>query len=229
MSCDFCDEQKGLETAYSRIYGDKRRIVHETNSFLVFPCMGQLREGHLLVSSKAHINAAGMLDEGAAGELEALVAEVAGFFRDVYRQDLLCFEHGVLDDEGTNGGCGIYHMHLHLIPANRREFLSALELVRNCDANMVSPSRGLRDTCGCVAAKKTYLYLAMLENLRRWDAFIVTNKNNYFESQYMRKIICKVFGETGWDWRERRNPELELLNTLEQGRGFFAGRVERAT
>lgn len=69
----------------------------------------------------------------------------------------------------------------------------------------------------------------MLENLRKWDAFIVTNQNNYFESQYMRKIICKVFGETGWDWRERRNPELELLNTLEQGRGFFAGMEKKTT
>jgi len=221
MSCDFCDERQGLETIYNKIYGAKDRIIHETKSFSVFPCMGQLRKGHLLVASKAHKNAIGMLDPEAISELESLVADIAGFFRDVYQQDLFCFEHGVLDDQGANGGCGIYHMHLHLIPANHKEFFSMLELVRSNEANIVCPSQGLLDTRNCVAAKKTYIYLAVLDQMQKSDAFIVTNNNNFFESQYMRKIVCKVLGKTDWDWKKSKRPELELLNTLEKGYAYF--------
>lgn len=221
MNCDFCDERQGLKTIYHKIYGPRDRTVYETRSFSVFPCMGQLRAGHLLISSKAHKNAIGMLDADAIRELEGLVAEIAGLFRDVYQKDLFCFEHGVLDDQGANGGCGIYHMHLHLIPAGRQEFSSILKLVQGNAGNIVRPAQGLADTRGCVSAQKTYIYLAFLGQTQTSDAFLVTSRDNYFESQYMRKAVCQVFGKADWDWRGNKEPEPALLNTLEKGYAYF--------
>lgn len=221
VSCDFCNERQGFETIYNKIYGSRNRIVHETESFLVFPCMGQLRTGHLLISSKTHKNSIGMLSADTISELESLVADIADFFQDVYQQDLFCFEHGVLDDRGANGGCGIYHMHLHLIPADRKEFSSILQLVQGNNSNIVCPAQGLLDTCKYVVSKKTYVYFAFHEQLKKTDAFIAANNNNFFESQYMRKIICSVFGKTDWDWKKSKKPELSLLNTLESGYEFF--------
>ena len=221
LSCDYCDELHGLETIYHKIYGSRNRIVHETKSFIVFPCMGQLREGHLLVASKAHKNAIGMLDMEAIKELESLVSKITIFFRDIYNQDLLCFEHGVLDDNGVNGGCGIYHMHLHLIPADRQEFSSVVRLIQDDDANIVCSSQGLLDTCNCVATKKTYVFLSLFSKREEQTSFIVTSNNNFFESQYMRKIICKVFGKADWDWRQIKSPEFELINTLEKSHMFL--------
>lgn len=52
MKCDFCDERKGIQTIYNTIYGNYDRLAYETENFVVFPCMGQLREGHLLIASK---------------------------------------------------------------------------------------------------------------------------------------------------------------------------------
>lgn len=221
MSCDYCDEMRGLETVYSSIYGFRDRVAHETKSFVVFPCMGQLREGHLLIASKSHINAIGMLGAGAVGELESLTAETARFFQDTYQKDLLCFEHGVLDDRGTSGGCGIYHMHLHLLPASQAEFSSLLELVRGDGTNHVRPARGLADTREPVSAGETYVFLSLLRQARTRDAFITTNSRNYFESQYMRKMVCRVFGKETWDWRQMDKPEPELIHTLEKSRAFF--------
>lgn len=221
MDCDFCNERQGLETIYNKIYGVRSRIVYETKSFSVFPCMGQLRTGHFLISSKVHKNAIGKLDTSAINELESLVEDIANFYQDIYQQDLICFEHGVLDDQGANGGCGIYHMHLHLVPANCMEFISILELIQSNESNIVCPSQGLLDTCDCVATKKTYIYFALLEQLTQLNAYIVTNNNNFFESQYMRKIVCKVFGKTNWDWKKIQKPEVAFLNTLEKGYAFF--------
>lgn len=221
MDCDFCRERQGLETIYNKIYGSRNRIVYETNSFSAFPCMGQLREGHLLISSKTHRNAIGMLEISAIRELESFIEEIAKFFGEVYQRDLVCFEHGVLNDQGANGGCGIYHMHLHLIPADREEFSSILKLVQKTEGNIVRLSQGLPDTRDCVAAQKTYIYLALLEQTRLSEADLITNHHNFFESQYMRKVVCKVFGKADWDWRKSEEPEDAFLSTLEKGYSFF--------
>lgn len=224
LSCDYCDELRGFETIYNKIYGSRNRIVHETRSYVVFPCMGQLREGHLLIASKAHKNAIGMLDTDAIRELRVLVSDVTSFFQDVYKRDLLCFEHGVLDDNGVNGGCGIYHMHLHLLPADRQEFASVVRLIQSDNANIVCSSQDLLDTCSCFSNKQTYVFLSLLDHTERQDSFIITSKNNFFESQYMRKIICKVLGKMDWNWRQIKNPEFELINTLEKSYNFFHSR-----
>lgn len=221
MNCDYCNERQGIETVYNKIYGALNRIVYETRSFLVFPCMGQLREGHLLIVSKTHINAVGMLPLDDIDELNALIEDIALFFQNVYQKDLLCFEHGVLNDRGENGGCGIYHMHLHLIPANKNEFLKVLEYVCNDKTNIVSLSDSFQKTYNCVANAETYVYFSFYDNTKESSSFVVTNSKNYFESQYMRKIVGKVFGRTEWDWRKIKCREEELINTLEKGRLFF--------
>lgn len=221
MSCDYCDERRGVETVYNKIYGSRNRMVYETNSFVVFPCMGQLREGHLLIASKAHRNSIGMLDADIIRELESLVSDTAAFFWETYQRDMLCFEHGVLDDDGANGGCGIYHMHLHVLPADQEEFSAVLQLVRKEETNFVSQAAGLLDTRHCIANQKTYIFLSLFSQMKKQDHFIITNRNNYFESQYMRKMICKVFGKPDWDWRRIERPEFELISTLEKSYAFF--------
>lgn len=220
MSCDYCDERQGIKTVYNKIYGSRDRIVYQTKSFLVFPCMGQLREGHLLVVSKAHVNAIGMLDTDTICELESLVVDIAAFFQDTYQQNLLCFEHGVLDDGGANGGCGIYHMHLHLLPASLKEFYEVLELIYSDKTNIVSPSLNLLDTCNFISNKKTYAYLSFWGQRER-ESFIVANCRNFFESQYMRKVVCKVIEKADWDWRHMDQPEENLISTLEKSYLFF--------
>lgn len=222
MNCDYCNERNGIRTVYHEIYGDRDRVVYESERFVVFPCMGQLREGHLLIVSKAHINAIGLLDADAVRELEGLIAEVGRFFKAVYRRELLCFEHGVLGDTGENGGCGIYHMHLHLLPMDQDEFSAVLNCVQGQEENVVHTIQALSDTCDPVARGKTYVFLAQVgDDAQTRESYIITRENNYFVSQYMRKVICDVLGKTEWDWRQIKTAEPEFLNTLEKSRAFF--------
>lgn len=223
MSCDYCDEFAGRETVYNRVYGRRDRTVLETRNFTVFPCMGQLREGHLLIASKRHINAAGMLDRASAAELEDLISALGAFYRDQYRQDLLCFEHGVLNDEGSCGGCGIYHMHLHLLPASFREFSEVRRLAG--EGHVLSQAEGLEDARRSVEAGKTYVFLSYLGREAAPVSCILHSRDNYFESQYMRKVVSAVLGGTEWDWRKVTRAEPAFLRTLETSRAYFSGRA----
>lgn len=227
MSCDFCDEINGKETVYNKIYGTKNRFVYSTEHFLVFPCMGQLREGHLLIASKPHVNAIGMLDGTSIEELECLTLAAGEFFRKKYGKELLCFEHGVLNDDGTNGGCGIYHMHLHLLPIDYAEFLTILERIKAQETNMVCSVRGLEDTSRCVSTQRTYIYLSCIREAKAAESYLVNNTDNYFASQYMRKTICEVLGKTEWDWRKILYAEPAFLNTLEKSRAYFSTKVDK--
>lgn len=221
MNCDYCREREGIETIYNKIYGNRNRVVYETENFCVFPCIGQLREGHLLVASKEHVNAIGMLRPNVIVELEQISKTIAAFFKKQYNQELLCFEHGVLSDEGMNGGCGIYHMHLHLLPASYIEFSDVLRQVKIPDTNTVQLVPGFTETCHFVAEGKTYIFLGHSDKYQNFKSYVISNSNNYFESQYMRKIICNVFQKSNWDWRQVIQEEPEFLNTLGKSRAFF--------
>lgn len=221
MHCDYCNEREGIKTIYNEIYGLKNRTVYETEHFIVFPCMGQLREGHLLIVSKKHINAIGMLNGNIIKELEELVLTVSEFYIKEYGGDVFCFEHGVINDSGTNGGCGIYHMHLHLIPIKGNEFNLILDKVKEQEGNKIYPHKRMIDTCQCIVDKHTYVYISQISNKQFREECIVTNNDNYFESQYMRKVVSDVFGNLEWDWRKIINEEPDFLKTLEKTRCFF--------
>lgn len=223
MSCDYCDERAGIETVYNQIYGQRNRMVCETRRFTVFPCMGQLREGHLLIASKKHVNAAGMLGRDAILELENVISAIGDFYQKQYQQGLLCFEHGVLNDEGSCGGCGIYHMHLHVLPASFEEFSKAIQQVRSQEGHIISSAEGLFDTRRYVERQKTYLFLSYHGEGTTPVSYIAHSRGNYFESQYMRKIICSVLGRTNWDWRSITWKETEFFSTMEKCRAFFGG------
>lgn len=220
MSCDYCDERKGIKTVYNIIYGNRNRIVYETEHFLVFPCMGQLREGHLLIASKKHINALGNLGTEQREELEKIIFLINNFYKKEYNMNLLCFEHGVLGDSGYNGGCGIYHMHIHLLPTNDSEFSEVLNQVQCDGTNKICKAKGLKSTCDCIAEKRTYVLLGQI-NEEEKEMYIVTSSENYFESQYMRKVVCKILNKQVWDWKQVKNEEQEFLNTLEKSKLFL--------
>lgn len=221
MSCDYCDERDGIETVYNKIYGDRNRVLYETKYFSVFPCMGQLREGHLLIASKEHINAMGMLKKDMLVELESLIFRIGNLYERLYHMNVLCFEHGVLNDNGNNGGCGIYHMHLHLVPIRDSEFQAVLSKVKNKETNKVYLSQKLEDTCKCITDRETYVYLGLFDSDQKKELYIVKSSENYFESQYIRKVVCTVFGKKEWDWKKIKYEEETFLSTLEKCKTFW--------
>lgn len=225
MRCDFCDEKEGVKTVFNEIYDIKDRLIFETESFRLFPCMGCLREGHLLIASKKHYNAIGALDSKVMIELQVLIQKVVDFYRTKYKSETVIFEHGVTDDSGKTGGCGISHMHLHLLPMSREEFDSVSEIVNNSKKNTVRQIETLREVQKLYENQKTYILLSFLDSKDKkipHNSCLITSDINHFESQYMRKIVSEVIKKREWDWKKIKNPEPEFINTFSSARAYFS-------
>ena len=222
MYCDYCNEILGQQNTFNSIYGDFNRIVYQTDNFVIFPCLGQLREGHLLVASKNHINAAGSLENKQLEELDCVIKEVCGFIEHEFGTTALIFEHGVLDDSGANGGCGISHMHLHILPVSDGELNGIKLLLKTDQAININDAEKFNDTTRFTEEGNTYIFWGNANKTGILDAQILTKKTNYFESQYMRKIVASVFGNHYWNWKDCTSPEPELLRTFEKAKSYFS-------
>lgn len=221
MSCDFCDEYKGIRTIYNKVYGSFDREVYSTTHFTVFPCMGQLREGHLLIVAKRHINCIGMLLEEELKELDNIASEIKRFYMKRYGLYTLSFEHGVLCDDGSQGGCGIYHMHLHLLPVSVTEYKEILNCLQREKQNTVLSISSFKDIGKYVKQGKTYVFVSGYRDQLNEESYIILNERNYFESQYMRKITAFVLKREIWNWKIVNNIEHELLETARSAKNYF--------
>src|SRR5712692_1763618 len=127
--CDFCNEfAGGTSNAFHSRYHEtpRRRVLFATENFRVFPSIGQLLEGYLLISSLAHYTTMDEMPTELVAELAAVCGHVRTVLSRIYGP-CIYFEHGSRGP--LNGGCGIYHAHLHATPlAGASDPANALKL-----------------------------------------------------------------------------------------------------
>jgi diadenosine tetraphosphate (Ap4A) HIT family hydrolase len=189
--CDFCDELSGgTNNAFASTYspGVACRSVLLTSSFRVFPTLGQIAEGHLLIVPSAHHGALGDLPLDPINELEYVVARVREALAATYGTRCVFFEHGTRGDRA--GGCGVYHAHLHAVPMRERQD----------PIDDLKAAHGLSEISDCrdlkrIDPRRSYLYYEATD-LKRYIACV-----DYLPSQYMRKIVSEAIGRSIWDWR----------------------------
>jgi diadenosine tetraphosphate (Ap4A) HIT family hydrolase len=100
-------------------------ILHETKNFVVTPTVGSLVEGWLLIISKSHFVSGGQLEESYFKELQDLINLVRQRLENLQKQ-LFVFEHGPCSLLQTTG-CGIDHLHFHIVPLDFNLFVKAKE------------------------------------------------------------------------------------------------------
>lgn len=112
--CVICDEAEGRRSVnFTDRYPEvASRTLWNDGALFTMPCIGQLSADHFLVMPVEHrstwrecVHEIGRLDE-AIGQTAALL--------EISAPELLVFEHGAR--EPRDGGCGIYHAHLHVVP-----------------------------------------------------------------------------------------------------------------
>jgi histidine triad (HIT) family protein len=110
--CTFCEVAPG---AKSGIY---ERTIIETPNFRVFPTMGQIAEGYVLIVPKEHHACIGAMPEPVIDEFIELKDRVDKLVTEAYQKPIY-FEHGVI-------GQTVLHAHMHVIPFNddfREDFI----------------------------------------------------------------------------------------------------------
>ena len=113
-SCDYCKEFE-LESLVlnQRDYGN--RIILESENYVVFPALGPIVPGNLLITSKAHYVGMTAIPQSLYEELEDLKERVRKKITEKYEAPFF-FEHGEVSEK-KRAACCIDHAHLQVIPA----------------------------------------------------------------------------------------------------------------
>ena len=208
--CDFCDEfAGGTSNAFYDRYQETlpNRVLLATDSFRVFPSIGQLVEGYLLVAPLRHFTALDQMPSRMAHQLADICERVRTILTQTYGQCIF-FEHGARAP--VNGGCGIYHAHLHVIPLNGTpDPVSRLKARFSYEKLSASTGLSQESDRDC-----PYLFYEDLASNRY--KFLVGN----LQSQYMRRVLAEAVGTNDWDWRSAGREE-RLLATLDRLSGHF--------
>jgi diadenosine tetraphosphate (Ap4A) HIT family hydrolase len=208
--CDFCDEfSGGSSNAFRARYGQsvQDRVILATESFRVFPSIGQLVEGYLLIAPVAHYRALDEMPTQVFDQLSTVRESVRAAMSKTYGPSL-SFEHGAR--EPVNGGCGVYHAHLHVVPfPTLRDPVAELKNRFPCK---LLPQ--LKDIATVTHGTSPYLLYEDLES--NSYAFFVGN----LSSQYMRRLLAEILGQSDWDWRAAGR-EQRLFDALARFSGLF--------
>lgn len=216
-ACGFCVEFTGLDKENNLLkqvifpkHGLESRIVYETDNFAVIPTLGALVEGYLLVVSKKHYECIGKLPDDLLLELDKVVDKVKSVIWSVYKENVVCFEHGAISCSNKFGGC-VDHAHLHIVPCN--DVLSSM--IKDCGMELVPIDS--TDTLSHIADKnQPYLYWEDSDGRK----FVI--QDGFIPSQFFRKIIASYYSVAEqWDWRQDLNLE-NLLKTYQTLQPIFA-------
>lgn len=202
MGCSFCAELSDLshlDDFYQNIEADlivPKRIILESDNFVVMPTIGCLVEGYLLVVSKKHYTCMGDLPSLLTNELNSLVEIVTSKINEKYKKNAVCFEHGGC--KGKSGSC-VDHAHLHVVPFDT----NLTKLIKPYALNDMTIS-SLHD----LQSYAPYLYWQDIDESQH----VATG--DFFPSQFFRKIIADYYGlGNEWDWHQFHHAE-NMLKTI---------------
>lgn len=206
--CEFCVEFTNISASrFHNIYHGcpQSRIVMRHSGIVALPTLGQLFRGSFLVLPTRHFETAADLPASLRDPLCNVIAAIEeriGSFGST-----LLFEHGARTV--AQGGCGIYHAHIHVVPVPRD--------IRVCRI-LPEPSTVPPDLVSCLdrlAGAESYVWARDARGEFRSIAN-PTEKLPVRSSQYFRRFLATEFDlPTPWDWRSYTWREDALLEALE--------------
>lgn len=108
--CDFCPEFGASRK------GASLRLLEHDGGVVVFPPLGEIIPGHLLISPDAHFTASIALERPMVDHLYSVVQKWATYSKARFRDAAVIFEHGDPTGEEVSYGQCVSHAHVHLLP-----------------------------------------------------------------------------------------------------------------
>jgi ATP adenylyltransferase len=169
----------------------------ESPNFMVFPSLGALVEGWVLLVPKQHFLSIGALPDSLISEMQQLKETVCRQLQQNYGT-VSAFEHGP-GQKQRKVGCGVDHAHLHILPA---DFDLSGAVSPYLPAGARWSAANLAECRAAVNHGEDYLYLEQpIGNVR-----IVRHQD--LGSQLFRRAIAAHLGAPDeFDWRD--NPQME--------------------
>ncbi len=191
----------------------KRTVLAESDRFVVFPSLGAIALGHVLLCPKEHTPSIANMTDSDLRELDVMSSRLANVLSEVLDIPVHRFEHGMA--RGSKRIiCSVGHAHLHLLPSS---VISSHFLLESSWSEVRGGIVGLAD----ITRDSEYL-LYVEPNGRTWVQLGVEGS---FESQALRKVFATAHGiTTAWDWKKHPRPGLvmETIELLDR----VAGRID---
>ncbi|MBN1125503.1 MAG: HIT domain-containing protein [Sedimentisphaerales bacterium] len=155
-----------------------------TNSFVIFPALGPVVPGHVLVVSRDHHPSFASLSDVQLYEYEELADNL--FQKIPYANSQpLEGEHGATNTD--TGGATVAHAHMHWFPTDA-EIVKSLQSCMK-QRSFTGPINFLRS-----AEPNPYVFL------RRQDTYSCLFTNGNIPSQLLRRLVSEATGSNEWDW-----------------------------
>lgn len=204
-NCCFCDEiERGPNRNFAARYPEiTTRIIWNDGQLFAMPCIGQLQPNHFMIVPVAHhatfreaANSIDDIDERVDAVISSLMPVMGA-----NTTSWLVFEHGARDPK--DGGCGIYHAHLHVVPMTKKLDLPALFGI---EFNRTGKS--LADVFDNQPIDDSYALAGY------WGGSIaLASLPKPLPSQFMRRKLSAALGMPEWDWR-KSGREPAVFNVL---------------
>ena len=209
MQCDFCAEmQSDKNTYFFSTYGSvlQNRIIYETENFFVYPTIGQIVEGYLLILPKEHYLSIGQMPKKFITEVEQIKNFLYKQVSKMYMPPIF-FEHGSVKEAG---GCGVYHAHIHVVPCNvSKEIIEVIS-----KSYVLHQIKTMYELSQYIKQDKPYLYFE--DNKKTRYVFEIDE----IPSQYIRRIFAELIFAKEWDWKTFKFSNDGLFNTYSKLKGI---------
>jgi ATP adenylyltransferase len=197
-NCCICNEISSgiIDSKLSNYSPVKERFLWRTNNFVAVPSVSPLSIDHFLIFPKIHISSLAQLNDCLFKEFKDFANQITEDMSNQY-SELIMFEHGV--GKGQQGGCGIDHAHLHILPCSKELFDNTINELIN---QFGYPTSTRLKKINSISENSNYIIIGNnVDNIYLFE-------NYYFESQTIRKILCKFLDINSWDWKELTNKNL---------------------
>ena len=176
--------------------GYVRRVMLESEHFVVFPSVGPLKVGHVILCPKPHYPSFACLPRMFEDEYQAIRAQLSELLEATFRQEVHIFEHGT-DAWRSRIACSVEHAHQHFIPTSANVW-DTLQSDIEWEYSSLSISSLERVTKG-----QGYLLYQSPRN----STHIAIAPRNGFESQYIRRVFANALEKREqWNWRTHPHP-----------------------
>lgn len=204
-NCCFCKEIKEgrIQKDFSANTKFERRILLENEKFLALVSVSPIVDGHVLILPKDHLKGLIQVNDSSFTEFKQFFYETKRML-DAKYDSTMFFEHGV-GSNVTNGGCGIDHAHMHLLPIS---YLNMNKIINEVNKEFDLSLSSLEEMRKKVPNHDSYI---MMGSDIESTSFHISKS---IKSQYLRNKIEYILGKPKSDWKDLSNWK-EFDNTLE--------------
>lgn len=215
--CAICSQIAGHkeEDLLAQLIGDEkayvRRVILESEHFVVFPSVGPLTVGHVILCPKLHYPSFACLPEMFEDEYQSIRTQLSELLEATFGEEVHLFEHGT-DIGRSRIPCSVEHAHQHFVPTTVNVWDALHDNHNNIEWEHIPLNiSSLRQVI------KGWEYL--LYRSPKNSTQIARPTKNGFESQYIRRVFADALGKSDqWNWRTYPQPlDIEETFTILRG------------